>query len=244
MERADLTAEEVLDWAVERFGPSIALSTSFQKEGMVILDMAVRRVPELRVLTLDTGRLPEETWRMIETVRERYGIPIETVSPDAGEVERMVLEHGPNLFYRDVPSRMLCCQIRKVRPLARKLKGVNALLFGLRREQNEARAEIEQIDTSTSPAKLSPLAAWTAAQVEEYTREHNLPQHPLYAAGYRSIGCEPCTRAVALGETERAGRWWWEEGVDKECGLHFTPDGRARRKVDVMLEDVLAGGRG
>ncbi|MCU1257663.1 MAG: adenylylsulfate kinase / phosphoadenylylsulfate reductase (thioredoxin) [Bryobacterales bacterium] len=211
---------------------------------MVILDMAVRVDPAIRVLTLDTGRLPEQTYRMIESVRERYGIVVETVSPDGGEVERMMAEHGPNLFYRDIASRMLCCQIRKVRPLERKLREFQAYLVGLRRDQNETRATLEQIDYDAVPVKVAPLAEWTSAQVEAYTRDNDVPVHPLYAAGYSSIGCEPCTRAIAAGEEERAGRWWWEEGADKECGLHFTPDGRAQRKVDVMLEEVLAGGRG
>jgi phosphoadenosine phosphosulfate reductase len=237
-------AEEVVAWAVERFGQSLALTTSFQKEGMVVLDMAARLDPRIRILTLDTGRLPEQTYGMIETVRERYGVTVETVSPDSGEVERMVAEHGPNLFYRDIASRMLCCQVRKVRPLERKLSELDAYMTGLRREQSETRAELEQIDYDGVPVKISPLAEWTAAQVETYTREHEVPVHPLYAAGYPSIGCEPCTRAIAAGESERDGRWWWEQGVDKECGLHFTPDGRAQRKVDVMLEEVLAGGRG
>jgi phosphoadenosine phosphosulfate reductase len=171
-------------------------------------------------------------------------VAVETISPDSGEVERMIAEHGPNLFYRDVASRMLCCQIRKVRPLQNKLRGLGAYMTGLRREQSETRAAVEQVDLSAAPVKISPLAGWTAAQVEAYTRERGVPVHPLYAAGYPSIGCEPCTRAVALAEGERDGRWWWEQGVDKECGLHFTPDGRAKRKVDVMLEEVLAGGRG
>ena len=237
-------AEEIVSWAVERFGSKLALSTSFQKEGMVILDMALRNAPALRVLTLDTGRLPPETYSMIETVREHYGIAIETVSPDAGELERMVAEHGPNLFHRDIASRMLCCQIRKVRPLDLKLREFEAFLVGLRREQSDTRGSLGQIDWESTPVKISPLADWTGAQIDAYTREHGVPVHPLYAAGYRSIGCDPCTRAPGPGESDRAGRWWWEQGADKECGLHFTPDGRARRKVDVMLDEVLAADLG
>lgn len=236
-------AEEVVAHAIERFGTGLALSTSFQKEGMVVLDMAARLNPRIRVLTLDTGRLPEQTYEMIEIVRERYRVTVETVSPDPAEVERMMAEHGPNLFYRDLASRRLCCQVRKVRPLERKLRQFRAYMTGLRREQNETRASLEQIDYETVPVKISPLADWSAAQVDAYTREHNVPVHPLYAAGFPSIGCEPCTRAVPPGGGERDGRWWWEEDGSKECGLHFTPDGRAKRKLDVMLEEVLAGGR-
>lgn len=238
------TAEAVVAWAVERFGSGLGLTTSFQKEGMVVLDMAARVDPHIRVLTLATGRLPEETYRMIELVRQRYGVVVETVSPDPRELDSMVTEHGPNLFYRDTASRMLCCQIRKVRPLERKLHELEAYMTGLRREQSETRGGVEQIDYDSVPVKISPLVEWTPEQVEAYTREHDVPVHPLYARGYPSIGCAPCTRAVGPGEGERDGRWWWEQGVDKECGLHFTPDGRAQRKVDVMLEEVLAGGRG
>jgi phosphoadenosine phosphosulfate reductase len=147
-------AEEVVAWAVERFGRGLALSTSFQKEGMVVLDMAARLDPRIRVLTLDTGRLPEQTYRMMDTVRERYGVAVETISPDSGEVERMIAEHGPNLFYRDVASRMLCCQIRKVRPLQNKLRGLGAYMTGLRREQSETRAAVEQVDLSAAPVKI------------------------------------------------------------------------------------------
>jgi phosphoadenylyl-sulfate reductase (thioredoxin) len=235
-----IPAEQVVLWAIETYGPRLALSTSFQKEGMVILDMAARIDPGIRVFTLDTGRLPPETYQMMDTVADRYGIEIERVPPDSAEVARMVSEHGPDLYYNDVPSRMLCCQIRKVRPLERQLSGFDACLVGLRRSQSESRANVEQIDRTSTPVKISPLADWTPEQVEIYTRENDVPMHPLYAHGFQSIGCAPCTRAVAPGESERAGRWWWEEDVSKECGIHFTPDGRARRKVDILLEQILA----
>lgn len=237
-----LPADEAVAWAVREFGRGLVLSTSFQKEGMIILDMAVRLDPSISVITLDTGRLPEETYGMIETVRSRYGIGVELVPPAQEEVARMTSEFGPNLFYRDIASRMLCCQLRKVRPLERRLSSAKAVMAGLRREQHETRMNLEQIDLDAKPVKIAPLAYWTAADVEEYTLLHGVPVHPLYAQGYRSIGCAPCTRAVGADEDERAGRWWWEEDTAKECGLHFTPDGRARRKVDVLLEHVLAGG--
>lgn len=233
-------AEELIRWAAGRFRDRLALVTSFQREGMVILNMASRVAPGIPVFTLDTGRLPEATHSMIETVRARYGISVHLVSPDAEEVERMTTAHGPNLFRQDVGSRLLCCQIRKVRPLAKAMAGFDATLVGLRREQSETRAALEQVDWRATPVKLAPLAAWSARDVEEYTALHGVPENPLYASGYRSIGCDPCTRAVQAGEDERAGRWWWEHDADKECGLHFTPDGRARRRVDVLLEEVLA----
>lgn len=198
--------------------------------------MAARVSPDIRVFTLDTGRLPEETHRMIETVRGRYGISVEIVCPDPAEVESMVGQHGPNLFYREVAMRMLCCQVRKVRPLERKLATFDAWITGLRRGQTESRAEVQPVEDSGHPLKLNPLADWTDDEVDAYIREHAVPLHPLYSCGYSSIGCRPCTRA---GQG-RSGRWWWEQDADKECGLHFSPDGKAERKVDVLLKEVLA----
>jgi len=232
------TAEESIRWAVDRFGSSLALSTSFQKGGIIVLDMVVRIAPNIRVVTLDTGRLPDETFTMIESVRTRYGIPVEMIYPDAGETEQMVNHYGPNLFYRDQPSRMLCCQVRKVRPLERKVAGIQALLTGLRRDQSETRETIEQVDESGTHVKINPLAHWSSDEVDRYTALHELPVHPLYARGYTSIGCGPCTRATSHGEDVRAGRWWWETSGNKECGLHFAADGSTRRAVDVMLHDI------
>ena len=180
---------------------------------------------------------------MIETVRDRYGVTVEVMCPDTAEVESMVTLHGPNLFYRDTALRMLCCNIRKVRPLERKLKELKAWAVGLRRSQNESRADVRKVDLDATPVKISPLADWTAEQVDEYIRRNDVPRHPLYGRGYTSIGCDPCTRAVEAGAPERAGRWWWEQDADKECGIHFTPDGRAQRTVDVLLEQVLGSTR-
>jgi phosphoadenosine phosphosulfate reductase len=239
----EATATEILTWAVETYGDAFAVSTSFQSEGMVIVDMVARLAKHPRILTLDTGRLPPETYQMIETVRDRYGITVEAMCPDTAEVESMVTLHGPNLFYRDTAQRMLCCNIRKVRPLERKLKGLKAWAVGLRRSQNESRADVRKVDLDAAPVKLSPLADWTAEQVDEYIRRNDVPRHPLYARGYTSIGCDPCTRAVEPGAPERAGRWWWEQDADKECGIHFTADGRAQRTVDVLLEQVLGSTR-
>ena len=241
LEQAD--AKDILSWAITRFGRSLAIATAFQAEGLVILDMASRISPEVRVFTLDTGRLPEETHQMIETVRERYGIVVETVSPDAAEVEAMVAVHGPNLFYREKPLRNLCCEIRKVRPLERKLGELDAWVTGLRRSQNDSRADVRKVETAGGKVKLSPLADWSAEQVQTYIREHDVPMHPLYKAGYRSIGCAPCTRAVEPGEDDRAGRWWWEQDAAKECGIHFTPEGKAERKLDVLLSEILEARR-
>ncbi len=237
------TPSEILSWAGDTYGDSFAVSTSFQSEGMVIVDMLAKLVQHPRVITLDTGRLPAETYQMIETVRERYGIRVEMVYPDAVELESMVARHGPNLFYRETALRMLCCNIRKVRPLDRKLRELQAWAVGLRRSQNDSRADVRKVDTGATPVKISPLADWTPEQVDDYIRKNDVPRHPLYGRGYTSIGCDPCTRAVEAGESERAGRWWWEQDANKECGIHFTADGRVQRTVDVLLEEVLGSRR-
>jgi adenylyl-sulfate kinase len=237
------SASEVLSWAFDTFGESFAIATSFQKEGMVIVDLASRISSAVRVFTLDTGRLPQETYQMMETVRQRYGITVEVVCPDHAEVERLVTIHGPNLFYRSVPGRERCCEVRKVRPLERKLETLKAWAAGLRREQSETRAAVPKVERQRERVKLNPLADWTAQQVEEYISRHHVPVHPLYALGYTSIGCAPCTRAVEPGESERAGRWWWEEDSKKECGIHFGADGSVRRvQVPEAQEDEMHKG--
>lgn len=231
-------AEELLRWAVETFRERFAVLTSFQHEGMVVLDMAVRIDPKVRVITLDTGRLPEETYEMMETVRRRWGVAVEIAAPEAGEVERMTTRFGPNLFYDGVPYRNLCCHIRKVRPLERKLATVDAYAVGLRREQSEARKETPRAAETNGKLKLAPLADWSAAEVRRYEEAHEVPAHPLYGRGYASIGCAPCTRAIKEGEDERAGRWWWESGGARECGIHFRPDGGVERTLDVLVREI------
>lgn len=238
-ELQSLNAAELLDWGLRTYGRRFAIATSFQAEGMVLVDMAARIDASVRVFTLDTGRLPEETYQMIETVRDRYGIRVEVVYPDAGEVERMTTRHGVNLFYREPALRKLCCEVRKVRPMERKLAELGAWAVGLRRGQSAERADTAKAEMVGQRLKLSPLANWTAAQVEEYLRRQDVPRHALYGRGYTSIGCAPCTRAVRAGEPERAGRWWWEENMSKECGLHVSPDGRLRQALDVLLDDIL-----
>jgi len=232
------TAEEVLSWALSAYGDSLAISTSFQKEGMVVIDIATRINPRVRVFTIDTGRLPEETHQMMETVRQRYGIPVEIVFPEASEVESMIATHGPNLFYREVTLRKLCCHIRKVRPLERKLATLSAWVVGLRRSQTESRADIAKVESRDGIVKISPLADWTTQDVEDYILRHDVPVHPLYAKGFPSIGCGPCTRATFDCEDQRAGRWWWEQNTEKECGIHIAPSGRIVRQVDALLAQI------
>lgn len=215
--------ETVLRWAYETFD-RIAIVASFQAESSVIIDLAARIRPDLSVLTLDTGRLPQETHDMIDRIRDRYRIAVQVLQPDAEEVRRIVSEHGTNLFYHSPDLRRLCCDVRKSRPLARALRGYDAWVTGLRRQQSSTRADTPIVrvdDEHGGIAKIAPLAVWTRDQVWSYIAEHHLPYHPLYDHGYTSIGCAPCTRATAAGEDERAGRWWWEQNEVKECGLHW-----------------------
>jgi len=238
----DLAApEDLLKWAIQEFGNQFAVTTSFQAEGMVVVDMAAKISRDIRIITLDTGRLAEETYQMIETVRSHYGLHVETVSPASDEIEAMVTRFGPNLFYESVPYRSLCCHLRKVRPLERKLQEFRAWAVGLRRSQSETRESLVKAEEVDGRVKLSPLADWTAEQVSEYIRANGVPLHPLYAKGYTSIGCGPCTRATGPGEDARAGRWWWEQDANKECGIHFSPDGKIERTLDVLVRDILTG---
>ncbi|HEU0124485.1 MAG TPA: phosphoadenylyl-sulfate reductase [Bryobacteraceae bacterium] len=232
-------AEDVLHWGFSEFGPRFAVVTSFQKEGMVLVDMASRLGADVRVITLDTGRLPEETLAMISAVESRYGLSVERIQPDPGEVSRMVAAHSEDLFRKEVVLRKLCCQVRKVRPMDALLRNLDAYSVGLRRGQSDSREKVEQKSQVDGKWKLSPLAFWTASEVEEYTATHGVPVHPLYSQGYTSIGCGPCTRAVHSSEGERAGRWWWEVAGDKECGLHFTPEGKMVRELDVLLSELV-----
>ncbi len=233
------SADQILRWALESFGSRFAIVTSFQAEGMVLLDLASRISSKVRVITLDTGRLPAETFEMMEQVRSRYNVPVEVVTPDSNELSSMLTRFGPNLFLQEHALRNLCCEIRKVRPLERKLQELSAYAVGLRREQSESRQDIRKGEEVHGRTKLSPLADWTRAAIWQYVRENDVPVHPLYSQGYQSIGCAPCTRAIRIGEDERSGRWWWENDGMKECGIHFSPGGQVQRKVDVMLSEVL-----
>lgn len=218
--------ERLIRWALETFGsPRVLICTSFQVEGMVILDLAARIEPNIRVATIDTGRLPTATYEMMDRVRDKYDLEVETVWPDPQDVEPMVRQHGSNLFYHDESLRVMCCEMRKVRPLRRLLSTCDAWFTGLRREQSGLRSSVRTIELDEqheNRIKISPLAYWTEEMVWDYARENDVPIHPLYAKGYTSIGCEPCTRAITPGEDHRAGRWWWEPNIAKECGLHFT----------------------
>ena len=224
--------EEVISWAVDRFGDALALSTSFQVAGMVLLDMLSRISPDTRIITLDTGRLPAETYDLIDRAQMRYGCRVEVHSPDPAELTDVVARHGMNMFYRSYSLRLRCCEIRKVRPLERALAGLDAWMTGLVRSQGGTRTDTPKLEIDSARGglvKINPLADWDDERVWSYVRERDVPYSALYDRGYTSIGCDPCTRAIEPGEDPRAGRWWWEEGVPKECGIHVGPS--ARRPV-------------
>lgn len=217
---------DVLAWAIERFGQRLALSTAFQEGDVALIDMAYAINPGVRVFSIDTGRLPQETHDLIEQLRDRYpGLDLDLISPEAVQIERLVKRHGPNGFRTSVENRLLCCNVRKVQPLNRALQGVDAWITGLRRDQWASRSDIRKIEIDHDHdgiLKLNPLAEWTEEEVWDYLRENDVPTHALYAKGYSSIGCAPCTRPVAKGEPVRAGRWWWETDAPKECGMHCS----------------------
>lgn len=220
----DASAEEILAWTYANHR-RVALVASFQAESSVLIDMASRLRGDVRVLTLDTGRLPQATHDMIDRIRDRYGIDVQVVAPDAAELEEMVGRHGVNLFYGSAENRRLCCDVRKSRPLKRALQGYDAWITGVRRKQAATRADTSVVSADHEHeglTKIAPLAGWSKEQVWAYIHDHYLPYHSLYDSGYTSIGCDPCTRATTPGEDERAGRWWWEsENEVKECGLHW-----------------------
>jgi thioredoxin-dependent adenylylsulfate APS reductase len=216
--------QAVLEWGLKHFQRKISLSSSFGAEDVALIDMLWRIDPKARVFTLDTLRLPTETYTVMDQIRLRYGIELEVYYPDLDAVRPMVEEHGFNLFYKSLEMRHLCCGIRKVEPVERALKDLDAWTTGLRRDQALTRANIRKVepdDAHPGKVKLNPLADWTSDQVWEYIRENHVPYNELHDKGYPSIGCAPCTRAVDPEEDPRAGRWWWElDPNSKECGLH------------------------
>jgi phosphoadenosine phosphosulfate reductase len=221
----EATADELLSGVLGAFGPDrVALASSFGAEDMVLVDHLARLTPAPRVLTLDTGRLPQETYDLMDETSRRYGIEIEVYFPEAAAVEAMVRSKGLNLFYDSVENRVECCRVRKVEPLLRALDTVDAWITGVRRDQTASRADMPKVSPDARRPglwKVAPLADWSDAQVWAYLDRREVPRNALHERGYPSIGCEPCTRAVAPGDDPRSGRWWWEGGSDRECGLHL-----------------------
>jgi phosphoadenosine phosphosulfate reductase len=218
-----------LDRIASDYTPAV-FASSLAAEDMVLTDLILRAKLPIRIFTLETGRLHQETLGMLGRIHETYGYNVEAYRPDPAAVDAYVQQNGLNAFYDSVDMRKACCRIRKVDPLNRALAGPRARITGQRRAQSATRTElhVQEDDTAHGMAKFNPLADWSEEDVWHYIRSNNVPYNPLHDRGYPSIGCEPCTRAVQPGEDVRAGRWWWENPESKECGLHVV-DGKLIR---------------
>jgi len=217
------TPQDVLKWAIDNLHPKLGLASSFGAEDVVVIDMLMKINPKARIFTLDTGRLNQETYDVMDEIRTKYNINIEVMFPDQNEVEQMVRVNGMNLFYQSIGNRKLCCGIRKVHPLNKMLAGLDGWITGLRADQTEVRSNAQKIEIDqqhNNMIKINPIIEWTWEQTWDYIKKNNVPYNKLHDKGFPSIGCEPCTRAIKSGEPLRAGRWWWESDKEKECGLH------------------------
>jgi phosphoadenosine phosphosulfate reductase len=219
-------ALDFLRAAVHEFGHGgeLAFANSFGAEDMVLTDLILKNGLPIEIFSLDTGRLPPETYTLMGQVEERYGAPLKVYFPASDAVEDYVRQHGINAFYHSVELRKACCHVRKVEPLRRALAGRKAWITGLRAAQSPTRTALplREFDAGNGMDKLNPLTDWQEAEVWAYLRIHDVPYNALHDQFYPSIGCAPCTRAVAVGEDVRAGRWWWEDPQNKECGLHAS----------------------
>ena len=218
--------EELLRWSMDQYGDKAGLASSFGMEDMVLIDMIAKLNGPITIFSLDTGRLHEETYELMDRVRSKYGLEIKTYFPDRDKVENLVRGKGFFSFRESVDNRKECCYIRKVEPLNRALGELKAWITGLRRSQGITRTDIPKVleDADHPPLiKINPLADWSEEQVMNYIIENNVPINILHKKNYPSIGCAPCTRPVEKGEDIRAGRWWWENPEHKECGLHNRP---------------------
>ncbi len=217
------TPQDSLKWALDNFNSRVATASSFGAEDSVLIDMLVKITPKPRIFSLDTGRLYQETYDIMDELSKKYNISFEVMFPDTKEVEEMVSTKGMNLFYDSVENRHLCCGIRKVHPLKKMLSNLDGWITGIRSEQTSERSDAGMLEIDEKfggIVKINPLIGWKWNQVLDYLKQNNVPYHKLIDNGYPSIGCAPCTRAIKPGEDLRAGRWWWESQKDKECGLH------------------------
>ena len=212
----------LLSYFLNEYQGKIALSSSLGLEDQVLTEMVCFIDKDVKIFTLDTGRLFPETYDLIHRTNQKYGIQTQVYFPDAAQVEDMVHSKGINLFYNSIEDRKTCCRIRKIEPLKRAFAGLEVWICGLRRDQSVTRAEMQPIewDENNGLIKLNPLIDWSEEQVRSYIKAHKIPYNPLHDKDFPSIGCQPCTRAILPGEDLRAGRWWWENPDTKECGLH------------------------
>ena len=216
----------LLKQAVADYNGDVVFACSFGAEDVVLLDILEKHEIAIRVISLDTGRLPQETYDVMQIWRKKDSLNIDIYFPDASDVEAMVKQDGVNLFYDSVEKRKLCCHVRKILPLKRALSDAQAWVTGLRQEQADSRVDMQAVedDKAFGIKKFNPLIMWTAQDVWDYIKSHDVPYNALHDKFYPSIGCAPCTRAISVGEDPRAGRWWWEqEDAVAECGLHASP---------------------
>lgn len=243
-EYAEKSPQEVLRWALNNLHPKVALASSFGAEDVVVIDMMVRINLEARIFTLDTGRLNQETYDVMDEIKDKYGINIEVMFPNQDEVEQMVRVHGMNLFYKSMENRKLCCGVRKVNPLNRILTTLDGWITGLRSDQTQNRAIASKIEIDAQHGgivKINPIIDWSWQQVLDYVKKNNIPYNKLHDKGYPSIGCAPCTRPIKPGEDLRAGRWWWETDPQKECGLH-ADHGQNGPAIHISNSPLIARG--
>ncbi|MDR3651721.1 MAG: phosphoadenylyl-sulfate reductase [Paludibacter sp.] len=217
--------EEILRYFLTEYKGRIALSSSLSIEDQVLTDLVSKIDKETRIFTLDTGRLFPETYSLIDSTNKKYGINIEVFFPDRQKVEQMVKTNGINLFYDNIDKRKQCCQVRKLEPLKRAFEGLEVWICGLRQEQSVTRIGVKEVewDEANGIIKINPLVRWLEKNIWDYIKTNDVPYNELHDKGFPSIGCQPCTRAIKVGEDLRAGRWWWEEPEHKECGLHNRP---------------------
>ena len=199
----------------------MVFSTSFGQEDQAITHAIATERLNIEIFTLDTGRQFQESYELIDLTTKKYGITLKTYFPNTQKTEELVAQKGFNSFYQSVENRKECCFIRKIEPLNRALEGAHIWITGLRAEQSDNRSSMPMLewDEAKKILKFNPLIDWTYSELETYLNTHKIPQNPLHKKGFVSIGCAPCTRAIAEGEHPRAGRWWWENS-QKECGLH------------------------
>ena len=215
----------------DRVAGPLVFTTSFGLEDQAVTHLIARSGIDVSLVTLDTGRMFPETYSVWAATEQRYGIQIRGFYPNTISVEALIEAQGIDGFYSGKAARSACCDVRKVEPLGRALRGAAAWITGLRADQSAARRGMDFVshDAARGLVKANPLFDWSRERIVELTETEGIPVSPLHARGFLSIGCAPCTRAVASGEPERSGRWWWEDEQTKECGLHLTPDGRLVR---------------
>lgn len=222
-ELSNSSPKEVISFFFDQFPGRVVLSTSLGLEDQALTEIVASIDTSAPIFTLDTGRLFPETYDLLDRTCKKYGINIKVYFPDNSDVEEMVSNKGINLFYDSIENRKLCCNIRKLVPLARAMKGFNAWITGLRKDQSVTRTDMKLLewDEYNNMLKINPLINWTEKDLLDYIEVKNIPYNPLHKKGFASIGCQPCTRAIEPGEDIRAGRWWWENPDTKECGLHM-----------------------